>query len=115
MIHYKKDMRKFSEANPAGGSGMMNAISLFSSEDLDGKTGMFATVALEPHSVVGEHLHTNESEVYYILSGEGVLIEDGVRYPISTGDAELCLKGHSHGLENPTDEPVVFLALELRY
>lgn len=114
MIRYQKDMIHGGEENPAGGTGRFTSETLFTSEEMAGKTGMFATVTLEPGSIVGEHLHTEESEVYYILSGEAVMVEDGKRYPVSAGDAELCPAGHSHGMENNTDKPVVFLALEIK-
>lgn len=111
MLRYQKDMLRTTEEKPAGGEGFLTAQALFSPDEMGGKTGMFATVTLEPGSVVGEHLHTGECEVYYILSGEAVMIEDGKRYPISAGDAELCLAGHSHGMENNSSKPVVFLAI----
>ena len=114
MIRRCKDMHRNMEENPAGGTGQLVADTLFTTGEMDGKTGMFATVTLEPHSIVGEHLHTEESEVYYLLSGSAVMVEDGRRYPISAGDAELCPSGHSHGMENNTDEPVVFLAIEFK-
>ncbi len=114
MIRHQAQMISGFEENPAGGTGKITTLELFSTAEMAGKTGMFATVTLEPHGTVGEHLHTQESEVYYILSGEAIMIEDGRRYPVQAGDAELCPAGHSHGMENPTDEPVVFLAIELK-
>ncbi len=114
MIRYQKDMPTATEENPAGGIGTMMAQTLFTPAETGGKTGMFAVVTLDPGSIVGEHLHTGEAEVYYILSGQGVIIEDGKRFPISAGDAELCLSGHSHGLENTSPAPIVFLAMVLK-
>ncbi len=114
MIRYAKDMALGAEENPAGGKGHMTIQTLMTPHELENKTGMFAVATLEPGAVVGEHLHTQECEVYYILSGSGTMIEDGVRSPIAAGDLEFCPKGHSHGLENASDAPLSFLALELK-
>lgn len=111
MIRYNADMRRMAEDDPADGKGHMTAKTLFTPEEMNGKTGMFAVVTLEPGSTVGEHLHTDECEVYYILSGKAVMIEDGKRYPVCAGDAELCSVGHTHGMENDSPDPVVFLAI----
>lgn len=111
MIRYQKDMTGGFEENPAGGTGSMTFQTLFSPDEMAGKTGMFATVTLAPGSTVGVHPHGPECEVYYMLEGEAVIIDDGARYPVKAGDAQLCLPGHSHGLENNSDQPVVFLAV----
>jgi len=115
MIHYQKNMPQSMEHEPAGGKGDMTFRTLFAPEDLAGKTGMFAAVTLPAGNTIGEHLHDSDCEVYYILSGEGVMIEDGKRYPVQAGDVEFCPQGHSHGLDNLSAEPVTFLAMQLKY
>ena len=115
MIHYKREMPEGLEREPAGGKGQMTFLTLFRPEDLEGKTGMFAAVTLEPGNTVGEHVHDTDSEVFYVMEGEAVMIEDGRRYPVSAGDIEYCPKGHSHGIENLSDRPMTFLALQFKY
>lgn len=46
---------------------------------------------------IGEHTHEMDEEIYFLLSGAGILICDGVEYPFSSGDISLCRRGHSHG------------------
>ena len=114
MIHFLKDLPVGIEKEPAGGKGEMTFRTLFAPEDLEGRTGMFAAVTLEPGNTVGEHLHDTDSEVFYVLAGRAIMIEDGQRTEVSAGDIEYCPKGHSHGIENPYDEPMTFLALQFK-
>jgi len=114
MIHYYRDMPRASEREPAGGRGEMTYRTLFEPADLGGRTGMFADVTLPAGALVGEHLHDSDCETFWILEGEAVLTEDGKQYPVSAGDIEFCPRGHSHGLENRTDRPVRFLALQFK-
>lgn len=46
---------------------------------------------------IGVHEHTNTEEIYYLVSGKGILTYDGVEYEMTPGDVSLCNMGHSHG------------------
>lgn len=46
---------------------------------------------------IGEHRHDDNEEIYYLQSGKGVLIFDGIEYEMLPGDTSLCGVGHSHG------------------
>ena len=52
---------------------------------------------------IGEHLHTKNEEIYFLLSGTGTLIFDGEEYDMNPGDVSLCTVGHSHGFIAKTD------------
>lgn len=51
---------------------------------------------------IGLHLHKENEEIYYLLSGRGTLTCDENEYEMLPGDISLCHIGHSHA----------FLALE---
>ena len=55
---------------------------------------------LAPGVTIGEHMHHEDVEYYYILSGSGVMILDGVRHPVGPGDIAAVFPGGTHGLEN---------------
>lgn len=55
---------------------------------------------LEPGASIGEHVHKDDYEILFILSGCGTIIEDGVSTPIYAGDCNYCPRGHSHSLIN---------------
>lgn len=61
---------------------------------------------LEPGASIGEHEHTDDEELYLVVSGHGTMIMDGVPTPIGPGDASLVKRGHTHGLINGPDEPM---------
>lgn len=46
---------------------------------------------------IGVHEHTNSEEIYYLVSGKGILTYDGKEYEMLSGDISLCNIGHSHG------------------
>lgn len=55
---------------------------------------------IEPGSTIGEHTHIDSEEVYFLISGIGVMIMDGKQSPFLPGDVSLVKVGHSHGLMN---------------
>lgn len=59
---------------------------------------------------IGPHLHTEGQEVYYLLSGTGVLTFDGVEYEMNPGDISLCGIGHSHGFRAVSDCVLIVVA-----
>lgn len=46
---------------------------------------------------IGVHPHTEEEEIYYLLSGKGILTFNGKAYEMLPGDISLCKPGDSHG------------------
>ena len=80
-------------------------------EQMGGKCRLYAKVSILPGHALEAHEHHGESESYYILSGQGIYEDDGVKMPAKPGDSFLCLDGHSHGIACVGDEPVVFIAL----
>ena len=52
---------------------------------------------LAPGVSIGEHTHAADEEIYYLASGSGTLLYDGVQYPMGAGDISVCLPGHAHG------------------
>jgi quercetin dioxygenase-like cupin family protein len=69
------------------------------------------TKEFEPGSSIGIHEHEGDEEIYYVISGSGVMIVDGERRNVSQGDIVLTKSGSSHGLENGNDgELKIFVA-----
>ena len=97
----------------AGGVGPAVVHHIVPKEDLYGHGRLYAKVVLKPHSTVGWHRHTGETEPYYILEGEGIFIDnDGSRNLVGPGDVCSILPGECHSMENPSDtEDLVFMAL----
>lgn len=75
--------------------------------DNDGAFVMTTRLDMEPGASIGYHTHSDNEEVYFIMSGEGTYTEDGESITVKAGDIMLCRKGHSHGLENTSSETLV--------
>lgn len=69
---------------------------------------------LPPGVSIGEHRHTGDEEIYYVLAGRGTMILDGVRQPIAAGDVAVVRPGHSHGLVNDGSDPLRLLVIACR-
>lgn len=72
---------------------------------------MISQIELDPGSCIGSHLHGDNEEIYWILSGEGIYDEDGRDVPAGPGDMFLALQGHTHGLKNTGAGPLVMIAV----
>lgn len=95
-----------------GGEGSVEFHHVVSKEELCGHGRLFACLRIKPHSSIGIHEHIGETEPYYIISGNGIYIDqDGSRIPVGPGDVCLLDFGKSHGIENPNDEDLVMMAL----
>ena len=75
----------------------------------DEKNRIFKGV-LVPGATIGMHTHDDSCEVIFILSGQGTIvekepgIESETSSPVAAGDCLYCPKGHSHSLQNTSEE-----------
>lgn len=99
---------------PFGGTGEILVRSLLNNEDEMYKTGrVFGHTTVYPGSEIGYHVHTNESETYYILSGTANYNDNGTIKTVSAGDVTFAGAGEGHGIEAIGNEPVEMIALIL--
>jgi mannose-6-phosphate isomerase-like protein (cupin superfamily) len=69
---------------------------------------VFRKRALKPGSGIGYH-EQKEDEIYYVISGRGVMTVDGKSFDVTSGDAVLTRPGSSHGLKQAGNEDLVIL------
>src|SRR5262245_7882507 len=69
---------------------------------------VFRKRAFKPGSAIGYH-EQKEDEIYYVLSGRGVMTVDGKSFDVGPGDAVLTRPGSSHGLKQTGTEDLVIL------
>lgn len=62
---------------------------------------------LGPGGWLGHHRH-EPSEVYYVLSGAGIVVVDGEEYLVSAGKAVYIPSNSEHGIRNSGDDPLRF-------
>jgi mannose-6-phosphate isomerase-like protein (cupin superfamily) len=69
---------------------------------------VFRKRALKPGSAIGYHRQA-EDEIYYVLSGRGVMTLDGKEQEVGPGTAILTRTGSSHGLKQAGSEDLVII------
>src|SRR5262245_61503873 len=69
---------------------------------------VFRKRALKPGSAIGYHEQA-EDEIYYVLSGRGVMTLNGKSFDVGPGDAILTRPGSSHGLKQAGPDDLVIL------
>jgi mannose-6-phosphate isomerase-like protein (cupin superfamily) len=100
------------EPGSHNGGGETTAYKFF--DKIDGMNFTFRKRALHPGSAIGYHLQ-NEDEVYYVLSGMGVMTVNGKSFDVGPGSAVLTRPGNSHGLvQKGGQDLVVIIAYENR-
>ena len=97
-----------------GGTGSVEIVHVFRQDELGGAARLFARLRLPPGASIGHHVHDAEEEVFYILSGRGIVTEDGTATDVGPGDAVLTGGGAGHSLENRGSEPLELMAVILR-
>ncbi len=111
---FKSEERKHTVRKEAyGGRGELNSFyAIPRGESPSGsKFKMVGEIFIDAGASIGHHAHDLDEEVYVILSGRGVFVDnDGTRYDVGPGDVTLTMQGQKHGLE-ALDEPLRILAL----
>lgn len=106
---HEKMVRDIRE-NMRGGKGAVDMLHIFNQDEMQGKCRLFCKVTLNPGCSIGPHVHEDEEEIYYILSGNGIVMDHGVQKEIAAGQALKTGGGESHSIENTGSEPLVFIA-----
>src|SRR5207237_3629697 len=98
------------EPGTHNGGGQTIGYSFF--DKTPGMNFVFRKRALKPGSGIGYH-EQKEDEVYYVLSGKGVMTLDEKPHDVTDGTAILTRPGSSHGMKQVGDENlVVMIAFE---
>jgi lysophospholipase L1-like esterase/quercetin dioxygenase-like cupin family protein len=92
------------QPGPHDGDGTTTAYPFFA--DATGFDLVFRKRALHPGASIGAHVN-DKDEIYYVLSGRGVLELNGQVREVGPGDAILTRNGDSHALRQSGDEDLV--------
>ena len=114
MIRRSKEKISVRKPAPFDGVGEITVRSLLNGpEEMSQKGRVFGHTTVYPGSEIGYHIHTGDSETYYILSGKGRYNDNGTIVEIGPGDVAYCAPGEGHGLACYGEEPVEMIALIL--
>lgn len=66
-------------------------------------------VRIHPGETVPTHTHQDEDQVYFVVSGTGFVVLDGVRTDVSAGSSVLIALGTEHEITNTGLEPLDYV------
>lgn len=106
IFEHDADVKKEGPA-PHAGPGRSTGYSFFEKADPAFKLA-FRKRVLHPGAAIGYHLQ-REDEVYYVLSGTGMMQMNGKEFPVKAGDGILTRPGSSHGLKQTGPDDLVLM------
>lgn len=104
MIRRSKDMKEVVLENLRGGDGAVSMLRLLEKEDMREKMSLCAISTIPPGAGIGEHEHTSDSEIYYVLEGEVQVTDEGEEYTLYAGDIMFTGDGESHQVWNASEK-----------
>lgn len=105
LVEHDRDVAR-KEPGTHNGGGETIGYSFFSKTP--GLKLVFRKRAFKPGSAIGYH-EQHEDEIYYVLSGRGLMMIDGKEFEVGPGTAVLTRPGSSHGLKQIGKEDLVIL------
>lgn len=115
MFRKADEMELELRENMRGGNGTVRIKHIFKSDELKGKARMMAEITLPEGGSIGFHKHDQEEEIFYFISGQGKVDDQGTIKEVKAGDAVLTGGGNGHAVENTGNQPLIFLAVILLY
>jgi mannose-6-phosphate isomerase-like protein (cupin superfamily) len=111
IVQHDAEIAK-NEPGTHDGGGQTIGYSFF--DKTPGMKFVFRKRALHPGAGVGPH-EQHEDEVYYVLSGKGVMTVDDTKVDMVPGTAVLTRPGSSHSLKQVgADDLVVLISYEIK-
>ena len=103
--HYPGEIR----TNMRGGEGDIQVTPL-SVAELPAGCRLFSRIEIPRGGSIGYHVHENETELFYFISGAGRVQDDEALVDIQAGCTMVTAGGHGHAVFNVGEEPLVLLA-----
>ena len=103
ILHGHDNVEEEVGNNCHDGTGQFSVRTLLK-EEFESSLAYVRELVLKAHSSIGIHDHRGDEEIYYIVSGQGVMIVDDEKRNVKPGDVILTKSGSSHGLINQSDQ-----------
>ncbi len=97
--------------NLLGGKGEVQVESLFSPDEFESDVRFCSRVTLAEGCSIGLHQHIDEDELYFIISGRGIVSDGETVTEVIAGTSVLTRSGESHSIENKENEDLVMIAV----
>lgn len=110
MIKFENELKKVTEENIKG-EVKLTLSGLADFNIRNEKLRMFSLAELKPGEEVEFHIHENECEYYYIISGNGLYNDNGKEIDVVPGTITFTPSGEGHGIKNSGNDLLKFIAL----
>ncbi len=114
MLRRQSEMKAAVLADCHDGTGKLDCRTVLAGGDSELGIRFMHDDVIEPGASIGEHLHRDDEEVYFVVEGRGTMILDGQKSPIGPGDVSLVRRGHTHGLVNSPAGPMRLIVFCVR-
>lgn len=92
------------------GDGTVLVERLLTPEELYEKGRLYAILTLHPGASIGYHIHENEMESFYIVSGKAEYLDGNETVTLHPGDTALNKSGDGHSVRSIGDTDLVLVA-----
>lgn len=110
MVKRDNELIREIRENVRGGIGKVEFCHISKDEQLNPKCKLFARLTIEPGASIGYHQHFDETEIYYVISGQAAADDNGTPVTLNPGDVMYTGGGKGHSVTNNSNEPFVFIA-----
>ncbi|MDR2661791.1 MAG: cupin domain-containing protein [Treponema sp.] len=114
MVINRSGMRIEKKEKMRGGEGTVSLVHLVECET-EKNIRMLAELTLPPGASIGDHRHDGETEYFLVLSGGGMVNDNGEEKAVKPGDTIITGNGAFHGVKNTGTEPLVMHAVIVTY
>ena len=115
MVYHRKELKSETREKARGGDGIATFIHLAEGKGAAQKyTNLLAEISLPPGASIGPHSHTEDTEFYIILEGNGKVNDNGTDKPVTRGDVMITGNGETHSISNTGNVPLVFHAIIIK-
>lgn len=111
MIVTKDNRVHTVRAGLKGGNGDINIFDLTTEATIPNKLRLCSEFILKPGESIGAHGHVKETEIYYIISGEGSVLDGGEFKKLYPGDTAITDGENPHSIINDGNEELRFIGI----
>jgi mannose-6-phosphate isomerase-like protein (cupin superfamily) len=114
MVVRRNEMKSEVKEKVRDGEGKATLLHLVNCEN-EKNIRLLTEITLPPGASIGKHNHESEAEYYIILSGAGIVDDNGKVVKVEQGDAIITKDGAFHSIANNGSVPLVFHAVIVTY
>ena len=114
MYHHSRELPEEQRLHMRGGDGTVTLTPAFDSGDYGAPVRLFSRITLPAGASIGYHVHEQEEEFFYFLSGTGIMDDNGTPVTVGAGDSTVTRSGEGHSLRNTGKVPLELVAVIVR-